>query len=226
VNKIYSKTLTKNELLKENQKLRELLKKTIPDLPHVPDSESIGKIRKYYNEVQSLNAQLKSITQEMLAIRAKHGEEILSIIKKQEINTELKVQEEKEKAIKEISNLKNEIFQLKEIINREKMDAEMCIQLLLESGANQVSRLQEEHDLSEAFQRGRISMEPLINKLEKEIEDLKELNRKCEIDSMESIQVVIESGAAQVFGLQEALAKSEATVEAVTRLARGLLRPR
>ena len=69
-------------------------------------------------------------------------------------------------------------------------------------------------------------MEPLIIKLEKEIENLKELNRKCEIDSMESIQVVIESGAAQVFGLQEALAKSEATVEAVTRLARGLLRPR
>ena len=130
VNKIYLKTLTKNELLKENQKLRELLKKTIPDLPHVPDSESIGKIRKYYNEVQSLNAQLKTITQEMLAIRAKHGDEIVSIIKKQEINTELKVQEEKDKAIKEISNLKNEIFQLKEIINREKMDAEKSIQVL------------------------------------------------------------------------------------------------
>jgi len=52
-------------------------------------------------------------------------------------------------------------------------------------------------------------MQPEIEKLLVEIEALKETGRRAEADAVESIQVIVESGAAQVFGLQEALAKSE-----------------
>lgn len=216
---------TVEDLLMENEKLRALLQSTIPNLPPVPDNESLSQIKNFQIEVQSLNLQIKAISQEMLAMKLKHEENITALECTHLNALEARAALEKKKTESEIMKLNKEIVQLKEAIKKEQRDAEASIQIILESGASQVMSLQETHDLKAAFQRGLSSADREIKRLQEEVSTLQEEKRRIEIESQESIRLVVESGAAQVFSLQEELSKSQTTVEAVTRLARGLLRP-
>jgi hypothetical protein len=216
---------TIEDLLKENKKLRELLQSAIPNLPPVPDNESLSQIKNFQIEVQSLNSQIKAISQEMLVMKLKHEENIKALECTHLNALEARAVLEKKKIESEMIKLSKEIVQLKEAIKKEQRDAEASIQIILESGASQVMSLQETHDLKAAFQRGLASADREMKRIQEEVSSLQEEKRRIEIESQESIRLVVESGAAQVFSLQEELSKSQATVEAVTRLARGLLRP-
>ena len=216
---------TIQELLKENEKLRALLQSAIPNLPPVPDNESLSQIKNFQIEVKSFNSQIKAISQEMLAMKLKHEEAIKALECVHMDALDARVAIERKKMDSEVIKLSKEISQLKEAIKKEQRDAEASIQIILESGASQVMSLQEAHDLKAAYERGLTSADREINRLQEEVSSLREDKRRLETESQESIRLVVESGAAQVFSLQEELSKSQATVEAVTRLARGLLRP-
>jgi predicted DNA-binding ArsR family transcriptional regulator len=138
---------------------------------------------------------------------------------------EARALEERKKLGVQIHRLENEIVSLKEAIKREQREAEASIQVILESGASQVTNLQEAHDLKAAFLRGQSTAEKQIASLREELLSMQKDKIRVEEETQESIRTIIESGAAQIFALQEELNKSQAAVEAVTRLARGLLRP-
>ena len=169
--------------------------------------------------------QIKAISQEMLAMKLKHKEAIKQIEDKHLDALEVRATQEKKKMEADISKLNREIVQLKEEIKKEQRDAEASIQIILESGASQVMSLQETHDLQAAYHRGQAAADLQMRKLREEIAVLHEEKRRMEAESQESIRLLVESGSAQVFALQEELTKSQTAVEAVTRLARGLLRP-
>ncbi len=184
-----------NELRRENEKLRRLLEESINDLPPVPTQESILAQKKHEKEIQSLNLCIKNAGKE-----------------------------EREKAEVEIRTLKAEIRSLKETMREEKIKAEFAIDELLESAAQQVLALQESHDLRAAEEKGRMAMQEEMDVLRGELNALRQEKKQTSSQAEESIQLIMESSSSQIFNLQEALDRSQGSVEALTRFVRELLR--
>ena len=184
-----------DELKRENEKLRRLLEESLYDLPPVPNQESILSQRRHQKEIQSLNMRIQSIGKE-----------------------------EREKADIEIWALKSEIQSLKDKMREEKIKAEFAIDELLESSARQVLALQESHDLQAAEEKGRMAMLEEMEKVKAELNALRQEKRYTSSQAEESIQLIMESSSSQIFDLQEALDKSQSSVEALTRFVRELLR--
>ena len=184
-----------NELRRENEKLRRLLEESINDLPPVPSQESVLVQKRHEKEIQSLNLCIKNAGKE-----------------------------EREKAEVEIRALKAEIRNLKETMREEKIKAEFAIDELLESAAKQVLALQESHDLRAAEEKGRMAMQEDMESLRSELNALRLEKKQTSSQAEESIQMIMESSSSQIFSLQEALDRSQGSVEALTRFVRELLR--
>ena len=63
-----------------------------------------------------------------------------------------------------------------------------------------------------------------IDRLNRELNILRQEKKQTSAQAEESIQLIMESSSSQIFSLQEALDRSHASVESLTRFVRELLR--
>ena len=215
---------TRDILIQENERLKKLLEESISNLPPVPTQESIIHQRRYQQEIQSLNLQIQRMSEEMKVLDMENKERISAIETLHSKELEKRVAEERTKAAAEIDGLCQEIQYLKDTMRAEKVKAEFAVDELLESAANQVMELQDMHDLKAAEEKGRLSVQGELIVLREEVSALRAQNKKIAMDAEDSIRVLMESSAKQIFTLQENLDKSQTSIEAVTRFCRELLR--